>query len=398
MSLLENVHSLADKYFDDALKHRRHLHANPELSFHEKETAKYVQSILSEKGIAFKSDVAGHGVVGYIEGKNPNLKTIALRGDMDALPITEDVDVPYKSTKDGIMHACGHDAHTASLLGAATILNELKSEFEGSIKLIFQPAEEKFPGGASLMIKEGVLKNPEPIGIIGQHVLPELKAGLVGFRPGIFMASADEITLRIKGKGGHAAQPHKLTDSILMTAEIITGLQQVVSRKTDPNTPCVLSFGDINTAGGYYNVIPDNVTVLGTFRTMDEKWRYEAHDIIREMTAQIAKSFGGEAEADITVGYPFLINNEEMTTAAMNHAVEYMGEENVVEVPIRMGAEDFAYYTHHTKGCFYRLGTGNTALNTEYGLHNAKFNIDESALKTGLGLMAWLAIRSLDNN
>jgi len=398
MALLNNVQGLADQYFDEALKHRRHLHANPELSFQEKETAQYVQSILKEKGISFKSDVAGHGVVGFIEGKNPNSKTIALRGDMDALPITEEVDVPYKSTKDGIMHACGHDAHTASLLGAATILNELKNEFEGSIKLIFQPAEEKFPGGASLMIEEGVLKNPEPIGIIGQHVLPELKAGLVGFRPGIFMASADEITLHIKGKGGHAAQPHKLTDTILMTAEIITGLQQVVSRRTNPNTPCVLSFGNIDTSGGYYNIIPGKVTVLGTFRTMDETWRFEAHKIIEEMTAQIAKSFGGEAKAEIQVGYPFLINNEEMTKQAMNHAVEYMGEENVVEVPIRMGAEDFAYYTHHTKGCFYRLGTGNAALNTEYGLHNSKFNIDESALKTGLGLMAWLAIRGLGNN
>ena len=255
MSLLNKVKDLSNNYFDEAVKHRRHLHANPELSFEEENTAKYVQSVLKENGVPFKGGIAGHGVVGLIEGNNPNKKTIALRGDMDALPITEENEIDYKSTNEGVMHACGHDAHTTSLLGAAHILSQLKNEFEGTVKLIFQPAEEKFPGGASLMIKEGVLKNPEPVGIIGQHVLPELEAGKVGFRPGIFMASADEITLTINGKGGHAAQPHKFTDSILMTSQIIVALQQVVSRRANPDTPCVLSFGHIETKG-YYNIIP----------------------------------------------------------------------------------------------------------------------------------------------
>lgn len=394
MSLLQKVKDLSNNYFDEVVKHRRHLHANPELSFEEIDTAKYVQSVLKENGVRFKADVAGHGVVGIIEGNNPSKKTIALRGDMDALPITEENEIDYKSTKEGIMHACGHDAHTSSLLGAAHIISQLKTEFEGTVKLIFQPAEEKFPGGASLMIKEGVLKNPEPAGIIGQHVLPELEAGKVGFRSGIFMASADEITLTINGKGGHAAQPHKFNDTILMTSQIIVALQQVVSRRANPDTPCVLSFGHIETKG-YYNIMPETVKVLGTFRTMNEDWRFEAHELIKDITAQTAKAFGGTAEAQITVGYPFLINDEELTQNAMHFAKEYMGEENVIEVPVRMGAEDFAYYTHHTKGCFYRLGTGNKALDTEHGLHTPKFNIDESALNTGMGLMSWLALRSL---
>jgi len=396
MLLLNNVHDLANNYFDTAVKHRRHLHANPELSFEEENTAKYIQTVLEENKVSYKANIAGHGIVALIEGKNPASKTIALRGDMDALPITEINEVPYKSTKKGLMHACGHDAHTSSLLGAAHILSKLKNDFEGTVKLIFQPAEEKFPGGASLMIKEGVLKNPTPSGIIGQHVLPELASGLVGFRSGIFMASADEITLIVKGKGGHAAQPHKFIDTILMTSQIIVALQQVVSRRANPNIPTVVSFGHIET-DGYYNIIPSTATVLGTFRTMDEKWRFEAHEIIKEIAHQTAASFGGSVEVNINVGYPFLINDETLTNAATEHAKEYMPEGKVVEVDIRMGAEDFSYYTHHTKGCFYRLGTGNEALNTTNGLHTPNFNIDESALKTGMGLMSWLALRALGN-
>jgi len=396
MLLLNNVHDLANNYFDTAVKHRRHLHANPELSFEEENTAKYIQTVLEENKVSYKANIAGHGIVALIEGKNPASKTIALRGDMDALPITEINEVPYKSTIKGVMHACGHDAHTSSLLGAAHILSKLKNDFEGTVKLIFQPAEEKFPGGASLMIKEGVLKNPEPSGIIGQHVLPELASGLVGFRSGIFMASADEITLIVKGKGGHAAQPHKFIDTILMTSQIIVALQQVVSRRANPNIPTVVSFGHIET-DGYYNIIPSTATVLGTFRTMDEKWRFEAHEIIKEIAHQTAASFGGSVEVNINVGYPFLINDETLTNAATEHAKEYMPEGKVVEVDIRMGAEDFSYYTHHTKGCFYRLGTGNEALNTTNGLHTPNFNIDESALKTGMGLMSWLALRALGN-
>jgi len=396
MLLLNNVHDLANNYFDTAVKHRRHLHANPELSFEEENTAKYIQTVLEENKVSYKANIAGHGIVALIEGKNPASKTIALRGDMDALPITEINEVPYKSTKKGLMHACGHDAHTSSLLGAAHILSKLKNDFEGTVKLIFQPAEEKFPGGASLMIKEGVLKNPTPSGIIGQHVLPELASGLVGFRSGIFMASADEITLIVKGKGGHAAQPHKFIDTILMTSQIIVALQQVVSRRANPNIPTVVSFGHIET-DGYYNIIPNTATVLGTFRTMDEQWRFEAHEIIKEIAHQTAASFGGSVEVNINVGYPFLINDETLTNAATEHAKEYMPEGKVVEVDIRMGAEDFSYYTHHTKGCFYRLGTGNEALNTTNGLHTPNFNIDESALKTGMGLMSWLALRALGN-
>jgi len=393
--LKTHLQSLAKRYLPDTIAHRRHLHQHPELSFQEKETGLYIARELEKLGIAHEHGWGENGVVALIEGQNPSKKTVALRADIDALPILEENDIPYKSKNEGIMHACGHDAHTASLLGAARMLQEVKGELEGTVKLIFQPAEERLPGGASLLIKEGVLENPKPATIVGQHVHPPLEVGKVGFRAGKYMASADELFLTVRGKGGHGALPHTCVDTILLTAHIITALQQIVSRNTNPNLPAVVTLGKINSTGGSTNVIPDEVKLEGTFRTMDEKWRFEAHERMRQLVQGIAASMGGEAELDIKVGYPVLFNEPELTAKARQFAEEYMGVENVVDLPIRLTAEDFAYYSQEMPACFYRLGTGNAANGTTSGLHTSTFNIDEAALEWGSGLMAWMAVRQL---
>lgn len=375
---------------DTTINNRRHLHANPELSFHEYNTMQFVASKLQEFGIPHTSGIANTGVVGIIEGRSPG-KTIALRADMDALPIREKNDIPYKSKNEGVMHACGHDAHTASLLCCAKILQDLKGEFDGTVKLIFQPAEERFPGGASLMIKDGVLENPSPVSVIGQHVHPPLQAGKVGFRSGPYMAAADELYFTVKGKGGHAAKPHLTIDPVLMSATLIQALQRVVSRFTKPDLPSVLSIGKV-IADGATNVIPDQVTLEGTFRSFDATLRKTAHDEIRRIAKGVADSFGGEIEADVRVGYPALINHDVLTSRTKEFAVDYMGQENVVELDLSLGGEDFAYYTQQRDACFYRLGTGNIEKGITSDLHTPTFEIDESALETGPGLMAWLAV------
>lgn len=395
MNLKDQVKSLSEKYFSDVLEFRRHIHANPELSFEEHETSKYVKDKLSSFGLTDINSMADTGLVASIKGKNPDSKVIALRADMDALPIHEANEVSYKSKKEGVMHACGHDVHTSSLLGAAKILEEVKDQFEGTVKLIFQPGEEKFPGGASIMIKEGVLKNPEPHGIIGQHVMPLVPVGKVGFRNGMYMASADEIYVTVKGKGGHGAMPEFNIDPVLITSHIIVALQQIVSRVASPKMPSVLSFGKV-IANGATNVIPNEVKLEGTFRTFDEDWRKEAHKKMKKMAEGIAESMGGSCDFDIKVGYPHLKNNEELTNKAREAAKDYMGEENVVDLDLWMAAEDFAYYSQETDACFYRLGIRNEEKGIISGVHTPTFNIDEDALKTGMGLMAWLAINELN--
>lgn len=373
---------------------RRHLHAHPELSNHEKETAATICKWLDDEGIPYQKDIGGFGIVGSIAGKESTSKTIALRADMDALPIAELNNVPYKSTREGVMHACGHDVHMASLLGASRILNKMKDRFAGTVKLIFQPAEEKVPGGALRMINEGILNDQSLRSIIGQHVHPPLEAGKVGFKKGAYMASADEIFIRIKGKGGHAALPGDFIDPVLIAAQLLVALQQVVSRMADPHTPSVLSFGKI-IANGSTNVIPDEVWIEGTFRTFDEKWRFEAHRQITDLSTNLCKSMGGQVDVDIHVGYPFLYNDPTLTQTCRKNAIEFLGKENVVELPPRMTAEDFAHYAQVIPGCFYRLGTGNKSKNITSSIHTATFDIDEDALLTGMGLMAWLAASQL---
>ena len=343
----EKIKELAAAYHKDIVAMRRHLHKNPELSFKEFNTSKFIWDKLDEIGIAKKQKMATTGIVALIEGKNPSKKTVALRGDMDALPITETNNVDYKSQNDGVMHACGHDVHTSSLLGVGKILNELKNDFEGTIKLIFQPGEEKLPGGASLMIKEGVLDNPKPSGILGQHVMPLIDTGKVGFRSGVYMASTDEIYVTVKGKGGHGAMPHLNIDPILIASHMIVALQQVVSRNANPTMPSVLSFGKV-IANGATNVIPDSVYLEGTFRTLDEKWRTEAHKKIITMATGIVESMGGTVDFKIERGYPALINEEKITASARAGAVEFLGKENVLDLDIWMAAEDFAFYSQQT--------------------------------------------------
>lgn len=393
--LKEKIQQLAQNIHNEIIHLRRHIHANPELSFHEYETAKFVQKQLDALGIEYQADVAGTGVVGIIRGKAEG-KVIALRADMDALPILEQNEVEYKSKNQGVMHACGHDVHTSSLLGTAKILSQLTDHFNGTIKLIFQPAEEKVPGGASLMIKEGVLKNPDVECIFGQHVLPLLECGKVGIRSGKYMASADEIYITIKGKGGHGAQPQMCIDPIVIAANVITTLQTIISRNSDPRVPSVLTIGKI-TGGTANNIIPEEVHLEGTFRAMDEKWRFTAHEKIQNIVNAVTESMGGTAEVEIRKGYPVLYNDEALSGKAQNYLVEYMGEENVVALDLWMAAEDFAYYSHEIPGCFYRLGTRNEDRNIIHGLHTPRFDVDENALAISTGLMAWLAISELQS-
>ena len=396
MNTKDEIKKLSSDFFAEAVANRRHLHANPELSFKEFKTSDFVWNQLEQIGITNKKRMADTGIVALIEGKNPAKKTIALRADMDALPIVETNDVAYKSTNEGVMHACGHDVHTSCLLGAAKILNQLKNNFEGSIKLIFQPGEEKLPGGASLMIKEGVLQNPKPNAIIGQHVMPLIDAGKVGFRSGVYMASTDEIYVTVKGKGGHGAMPHLNIDPVLITSHIIIALQQIVSRVTNPTMPSVLSFGKV-IANGATNVIPDSVYLEGTFRTLDEKWRSEAHIKIKTMAEQIAAAMGGSCEFNIVRGYPALINEPALTAQVKNYAIDYLGKENVIDLDIWMAAEDFAFYSQQTSACFYRLGTRNEARGITSSVHTSTFDVEETSLETGMGLMAYAAINQLQD-
>ncbi len=395
MSIAEKIKALATAKLREVTDIRRHLHMHPELSFQEYKTMAYVASRLADDGISFRDQVAGTGLIAHIRGKNPEKKMIALRADMDALPIQETNEVPYKSTRPGVMHACGHDVHTSSLLGAAGILQSLRDEFEGTVRLIFQPGEEKLPGGASLMIREGALRDPVPAGILGQHVMPFIETGKVGFRSGVYMASTDELYVTVKGKGGHGAMPHLNTDPVLITAHLLVALQQIVSRNANPIMPSVLSFGKV-TANGATNVIPDEVTLEGTFRTLDEKWRNDAHQKMKRMAETLVESMGGKCEFNLVRGYPVLINEEKLTASARKHAVDYLGRQNVVDLDIWMAAEDFSFYSHQVPACFYRLGVRNEAKGITASVHTPAFNIDEDALLTGMGLMAYLAVRELE--
>ncbi|WP_209331191.1 M20 metallopeptidase family protein [Lunatimonas salinarum] len=392
--LKNRIKDLAKEIKEESIAVRRHLHQHPELSFEEYETAQFVEAKLRSIGIQKIEKKATTGLVALIEGKNPGKKTIALRADMDALPITEENDVPYKSKRAGVMHACGHDVHTSSLLGTADILHRLQNDFEGTIKLIFQPGEEKAPGGASFMIQDKCLENPKPTAIIGQHVMPHIPAGKVGFRPGMYMASADEIYITVKGKGGHGAMPETLVDPVLIASHLIVALQQIVSRNASPKVPSVLSFGKV-IANGATNVIPNEVRIEGTFRTLDEAWRKRAKELIHQIATGIAEGMGGKVEVNILHGYPFLRNDPELTERSILAAKEYLGEENVLDLDLWMAAEDFSYYTQEMAGCFYRLGTRNEARGIVSGVHTPTFDVEEDALEVSTGLMAWLALEEL---
>ena len=386
--LKENIRQLARQYAPEFIDIRHHLHAHPELSYQEFQTSAFVQEQLAKMGIPFQV-MAGTGVVGFIEGKNPGSRVVALRADMDALPIQEANEVPYRSQNPGVMHACGHDVHTTVLLGASRVLQELRKEWEGTVKLIFQPGEEKNPGGASLMIKEGVLKDPAPQAIFGLHVHPGLEIGKLSFRGGMVMASADELYITIRGKGGHAAAPHLTVDTILVASHLVVALQQIISRNRNPLSPSVLSITSVQ--GGFTtNVIPSEVKLMGTFRAMDEEWRFKAHELIRKQATELVHSMGAEIDLHIDVGYPMVHNNEGLDVVARAAAREFVGADRVFETEVRMGAEDFGYYTQQIPGCFYRLGVMNVEKGITSGVHTPTFNIDESAIEIGVGMMAWM--------
>lgn len=389
----EKIKKLSEDIFETVVTNRRTLHANPELSFKEYKTSAFVKSKLDEMGIEWKP-MSDTGVVGIVKGNQPSDKVIALRADMDALPIQEINEVTYKSKYEGVMHACGHDAHTSSLLGTAFILQSLKEEFGGTVKLVFQPGEEIVPGGASLMIRDGVLENPTPLCIIGQHVSPFIEAGKMAVRPGKFMASMDELFVTVKGRGGHGAQPHQNIDPVVIAAQIITSLQQVVSRMSNPFSPTVLSFGKV-IANGAINIIPNEVYMEGTFRAMDEEWRSKAHECMVKIAKGVAESFGGSCEFRINKGYPVLVNHQGLADEIKNYSSAFLGEENVMEAEKWMAAEDFAYYTQKTDACFYVLGVGNKQKGISAALHSPNFNLDEQALKTSTGLMAYIALQHL---
>ncbi|GAB7086460.1 M20 metallopeptidase family protein [Marinifilum fragile] len=390
-NLKNQIQEFAQSIETEIIDIRAHLHQNPELSFEEFKTSEYIQAKLDEYGIPYTNGFVKTGIVGKIEGKNPSKKVIALRSDMDALPINENSENKYCSKNDGVMHACGHDMHMASLLGAAKILNQFKTEWEGTILLIFQPGEELLPGGARLMMEEGALQ-PEPEWILGAHVLPDMPTGTVGFRSGMYMASGDEIYLTVKGKGGHAAMPHRCTDNVLIASHIIVALQQIVSRHCDARIPTVLSFGKIE-ANGATNIIPEEVKIAGTFRTMNEEWRAKAKQLITDIAQSTAKGMGAECKVDIKHGYPFLVNHETYTDQAKADAISLIGEDRVVNMDIRMTTEDFGFYSQKYPVTFYRFGVKS---DKEGSLHTPNFEANEKALLTSMGVMAWMAISYLN--
>ena len=392
--LLDKIKQLSQDFFDETIANRRHIHRHPELSFEEEKTAAFISKKLTEYAIPHHANIGGHGLIGLIGKANKNGKCIALRADFDALPIQETNTHEFVSLHAGVMHACGHDAHTSMLLTAARILKQLENQFEGQIKLVFQPAEEKLPGGALGIIKDGGLKNPDAQRIVGQHVFPGLEAGYVGFREGAYMASADEITIRVKGKGGHGAMPDQINDSVLAAAQLIVNLQQIVSRLAPPIVPSVLSFGKV-IAEGAFNIIPDEVFIQGTFRTFDEVWRAAAKKHIHRIAQATAQAFDLNIEVFIEDGYPFVMNDSETTKIAKQAAIEYLGEEKVVDLEQRMTAEDFAYYSQLMPASFYRIGTANASKGIVSNLHTSTFDIDEQSLLFGPGLMAWIAVKQL---
>ena len=392
--LKDRIKSLAADYAQEVVSIRRHLHRHPELSFKEFETAAFIAGKLREYAITYKDKIAQTGIVAEIQGNDPGSKTVALRADMDALPVNEQNDVEYQSVNKGVMHACGHDVHMACLLGAARILSEIKSEFKGTVRLIFQPSEETYPGGAKVMIEEGVLENPRPEAIFGQHVFPELETGMIGMKSGKYMASTDEVFITVKGKGGHAAIPDKVVDPVLIASHIVIALQQIVSRKSKPIMPTVVSFGKISSKGKT-NIIPDEVKLEGIIRTFDEDWREEIKTQIKKISSGIAESMGGSCDVFIDPGYPAVVNDDVLTAQAREYAIEFLGEDLVVDLEMRMTAEDFSYYARKIPGCFFRLGTRNEKQGITSNLHSATFDVDESSLETGMGIMAWFAISEL---
>ncbi len=398
--MLKEIQALSHEIFPEVVRLRRVIHAHPELAFEEYETARLVVETLQPLGVEIQTGIARTGVVATLRGAAPG-PTVLLRADMDALPIHEENDFDFRSRYPGKMHACGHDAHTASLLGTAMILAQLRTRLRGQVRLVFQPSEEKLPGGAQAMIREGLLEAtndlPAPEVVFAQHVHPDLPAGTIGVRSGMYMASADELYITVRAEGGHAAAPHRLqADGVLVAAHIIMALQAIISRHAPPDVPSVLSIGRV-LAEGATNVLPATVRLEGTFRAMDEDWRFRAHKLIQRVVQHTAQAHGAEADVEIVVGYPALYNHEDPTALVRQAACEYVGPDRVVELEPWFASEDFAYFLRERPGCFYRIGTGNPEKGITSGLHTPRFTIDEEALCIAPGFMAYLTWRYLQS-
>lgn len=388
--IIASIKKETEAIHEETINRYRHLHQNPELSFQEKETSEYIISILDELGIEYRKNIGGYGILAWIEGTDAKSKTIALRADMDALPILEANNIKHKSKKDGIMHACGHDTHTASLISALKIIHTHKSEIKGTILFIFQPGEEKHPGGANLMLKDGIFDTYKPDVIVGQHAYVDYPVGTVGFEGGVIMASADEVHIKVKGKGGHGAIPHQVNDTVLASAQIIVSMQQIVSRRSNPFKPMVLTFGRF-IADGATNIIPNEVVLAGTLRCMDEEERKKVKPLIREIAISTARAYGCECDIEVYDGYPCTYNNEDVTDLMKSFAEEYLGKSKVMGLPKRMTSEDFGFFSQKYPSTFYRFGVQGQQLCT--GLHTPNFLIEEDALKTSVGVMAYLALK-----
>lgn len=401
MPLISKIKERAAHYDAYLRSIRRHLHQHPELSFEEYKTSEFIQKKLAEAGIPFTSGHVNTGIVALIKGKNPDKKTILLRADMDALPIEEKNETIYCSQNKGVMHACGHDVHSTCALGAAFILNDLKNEFEGTVKIMFQPGEEVLPGGASLMIEDGVLENPKVDKAIALHVFPSMETGKLGFRSGMYMASTDELYLTVNGKGGHAAMPADYVNPLIIASEILLKINAQFNNKDflkeqgAAEIPTVVAFGKIEGKGAT-NVIPDVVEIAGTFRTMDEAWRSKAHSLLQQLVKEISDKYGISSVIRIEKGYPFLVNDIDFTNSCSKAAKNYLGEQQVEDLPLRMTAEDFAFISQKVQSCFFRLGTGNKAKGITSGVHTPSFDIDEHALEIGAGTLAFLTLTELN--
>lgn len=385
---------LTGEFLNEIIEIRRVLHQNPELSFEEHHTSEIIRDLLGKWGIEYKYPIVRTGILAWITGNRPG-KRIALRTDMDALPITENSNLDFQSLNPGVMHACGHDVHMASILGTIRILSQIRDQISGEVLFVFQPGEEKVPGGAKLMIEEGVFKEKPPDMIVAQHVLPDMDAGHVGFKAGKYMASSDEVYITVYGRGGHGALPRNINDPVLMASHILISLQQEIGRKSPSEVPTVLSFGKVQ-ADGAVNVIPDHVTLEGTFRTMNEEWRKEAHQLIDQIATGIASSLGGSCKVEIRHGYPVLINNEVITEKAREKAIELLGSEKVEDMDIRMTAEDFAWFAQSVPGMMYRLGVKEPGAVDIFPLHTPGFRVDESSLRTAILLLSYLSVELLN--
>jgi amidohydrolase len=395
MEIKNQIKQKAQQHFGSVVAIRRHLHQNPELSKQEKETSKYICSILDTiDGVEYQSNIGGYGIFGFIKGRKPNKKTIALRADIDALPIKESTNLPFASLKEGVMHACGHDAHTAILLGAIKILSELREEFDGQVMFIFQPSEEHYPGGAITMLNDGIFNNITPKAIFALHTTPEIERGKIGIKEGKYMTSTDEIYIEVRGKGGHGATPDLNIDPIVAASHIVIALQTLVSRNANPTLPTTFSVGTF-LAEGRTNIIPSKVYLECIIRTFDNDWRKQAHKLIHRISEETAQAFGATADVFIDHGYPYLYNNPTLTKATRNLAQEYLGEENVLDIDMRMTAEDFAYFAQKIPACYFRLGTKKESCEIT-NLHTSNFDIDENSMQDAIGLMTYLAIENLN--